>query len=112
NDTFDRKLREAILSIGMTTSGVYTKSQILEMYRNSIPYGQEAYGIDAAATAYFGYQDDPATGETAAQHLDLAQSSMLAGIPQNPNTNNPLLHPQQAHTRQTQVLNAMVTAGY
>ncbi len=112
NETFDRKLREAILSVGMTTSGAYTKSQILEMYLNSIPYGQEAYGIDAAASAYFGYQDDPATGESAAQHLDLAQASMLAGIPQNPNTNNPLLHPQQAHTRQTQVLNAMVTAGY
>ena len=112
NETFDRKLREAILSVGMTTSGAYTKSQILEMYLNSIPYGQEAYGIDAAASAYFGYQDDPATGETAAQRLDLAQASMLAGIPQNPNTNNPLLHPQQARTRQTQVLNAMVTAGY
>ena len=112
NETFDRKLREAILSIGMTTSGVYTKSQILEMYLNSIPYGQEAYGIDAAASAYFGYQDDPATGESAAQHLDLAQASMLAGIPQNPNTNNPLLHPQHAHDRQTQVLNAMVSAGY
>jgi penicillin-binding protein 1A len=112
NDTFDRKLREAILSIGMTTSGVYTKSQILEMYLNSIPYGQEAYGIDAAASAYFGYQDDPTTGESAAQHLDLAQASMLAGIPQNPNTNNPLQHPQHAHDRQSQVLQSMVTAGY
>jgi membrane peptidoglycan carboxypeptidase len=112
NETFDRNLREAILSIGMTTTGVYTQSQILEMYLNSIPYGQEAYGIDAAASAYFGYQDDPATGESAAQHLDLAQASMLAGIPQNPNTNNPLLHPQHARDRQTQVLNAMVTAGY
>jgi membrane peptidoglycan carboxypeptidase len=112
NETFDRKLREAILAIGMTTSGVYSKSQILEMYLNSIPYGQEAYGIDAAATSYFGYQDDPATGESAAQHLDLAQASMLAGIPQNPNTNNPLLHPQHAHDRQTQVLQSMVVAGY
>jgi membrane peptidoglycan carboxypeptidase len=112
NETFDRKLREAILAIGMTSSGAYSKSQILEMYLNSIPYGQEAYGIDAAATAYFGYQDDPATGESAAQRLDLAQASMLAGIPQNPNTNNPLLHPQHARDRQTQVLQAMVGEGY
>jgi membrane peptidoglycan carboxypeptidase len=112
NETFDRKLREAILSVGMTMSGAYSKSQILEMYLNSIPYGQEAYGIDAAASAYFGYQDDPATGESAAQQLDLAQSSMLAGIPQNPNTNNPLLHPQHAHDRQRDVLNSMVVAGY
>ena len=112
NETFDRKLREAILSVGMTMSGAYSKSQILEMYLNSIPYGQEAYGIDAAASAYFGYQDDPVTGESAAQQLDLAQASMLAGIPQNPNTNNPLLHPQHAHDRQKDVLNAMITAGY
>ena len=112
NETFDRKLREAILSIGMTTSGVYSKSQILEMYLNSIPYGQEAYGIDAAASTYFGYQDDPVTGITAAQQLTLAQASMLAGIPQNPNTNNPLLHPQHAHDRQVDVLNSMIAAGY
>ena len=112
NETFDRKLREAILAIGMTSSGTYTKSQILEMYLNSIPYGQEAYGIDAAASAYFGYQDDPVTGMTAAQHLDLAQASMLAGIPQNPNTNNPLLHPQHARDRQTAVLQGMVDEGY
>jgi membrane peptidoglycan carboxypeptidase len=112
NETFDRKLREAILAVGLTTSGAYTKSQILEMYLNSIPYGQEAYGIDAAASAYFGYLDDPVTGESAAQHLDLAQASMLAGIPQNPNTNNPLLHPQHAQDRQKDVLNAMIVAGY
>ena len=112
NETFDRKLREAILAIGMTSSGTYTKSQILEMYLNSIPYGQEAYGIDAAASAYFGYQDDPVTGMTAAQHLSLAQASMLAGIPQNPNTNNPLLHPQHARDRQTAVLQSMVAEGY
>jgi membrane peptidoglycan carboxypeptidase len=112
NENFDRKLREAILAFGMTTQKVYSKSQILQMYLNSIPYGQEAYGLDAAAQTYFGYQDDPATGETAAQHLDLAQASMLAGIPQNPNTNNPLLHFQHAHDRQKAVLDAMIANGY
>lgn len=112
NETFDRKLREAIIAVGMTTTGTYTKRQILEMYLNSIGYGQEAYGIDAAATAYFGYQDDPATGKSAAQQLDLAQASMLAGIPQNPNTNNPLLNPERARARQTLVLQAMVDVGY
>ncbi|MBF6589198.1 MAG: transglycosylase domain-containing protein [Ktedonobacterales bacterium] len=112
NETFDRKVREAILAIGMTTQGVYTKRQIMQIYLNSIPYGQEAYGIDAAAQAYFSYQDDPATGETAAQRLDLAQAAMLSGIPQNPNTNNPLLHPKAAHERQRVVLDSMVTYGY
>jgi membrane peptidoglycan carboxypeptidase len=112
NETFDRKLKEAVLAYGMTTQGVYTKRQILEMYLNTIPYGREAYGINAAARSYFGYSDDPTTGLSAAQRLDLAQASMLAGIPQNPNLNNPLLHPQHARDRQAQVLKAMVDAGY
>src|SRR5215831_6995138 len=101
-----------MLAVGLTTQGVYTKSQILEMYLNSIPYSPTAYGIDAAAQEYFGFQDDPVTGMTAAQHLDLAQASMLAGIPQNPNTNDPLLHPQAARARQAQVLDHMVQYGY
>ena len=110
--TFQRKLDEAILAVGITESGTYTKRQILEMYLNSIPYSPIAYGIDAAAQQYFGYTDDPTTGVTAAQHLDLAQASMLAGIPQNPNQNDPLLHPQAAHARQLDVLHAMVQYGY
>ncbi|MGH2514858.1 MAG: transglycosylase domain-containing protein [Ktedonobacterales bacterium] len=109
---FQRKLNEAILSVGVTETGAYSKSQILQMYLDSIPYSPTAYGIDAAAQEYFGYTDNPATGETAAQHLDLAQASMLAGIPQNPNLNDPLLHPEAAHTRQGDVLKAMVQYGY
>lgn len=109
---FTRKLNEAILSLGMTYQGVYTKREILELYLNSIPYSPTAYGIDAAAHEYFGYEDDPNTGITAAQHLDLAQAAMLAGVPQNPNTNDPLLHPKKAHDRMGEVLHAMVTYGY
>ncbi|MGO8949771.1 MAG: transglycosylase domain-containing protein [Ktedonobacterales bacterium] len=110
--TFTRKLQEAILAIGITENGVYSKAQILQMYLNSIPYSPTAYGIDAAAQEYFGYQDHPNTGETAAQQLDLAQASMLAGIPQNPNTNDPLLNFSQARSRQAVVLNDMVAYGY
>lgn len=109
---FSRKINEAILSLGMTYQGVYTKRQILELYLNSIPYSPTAYGIDAAAQEYFGYQDDPETGITAAQHLDLAQAAMLAGVPQNPNTNDPLVHPEKAHARMGEVLHAMVEYGY
>ncbi len=112
NVTFTRKLNEAILALGMTSDGTFTKSQIIEMYLNSIPYSPTAYGVDAAAQEYFGYQDDPVTGMTAAQHLDLAQAAMLAGVPQNPNSNDPLLHPEAARARQATVLNAMVQYGY
>lgn len=113
--TFTRKIKEAILSLGLTSQGVFTKSQIIEMYLNSIPYGPTAYGIDAAATAYFSYQDDPVTGESAAQHLDLAQASMLAGIPQSPVYNDPLAGSdglQHALNRQQIVLANMVSQGY
>jgi len=112
NVQFTRKLNEAILAVGMTTQGVYSKRQILEMYLNSIPYSPTAYGVDAAAQEYFGYTDDPATGMTAAQHLDLAQAAMLAGVPQNPNVNDPLLNPTRARARMVAVLNAMTTNGY
>jgi membrane peptidoglycan carboxypeptidase len=112
SETFDRKLREAILAVGITETGTYSKSQILEMYLNSVPYGAIPYGIDAAAQFYFGHADDPATGRTAAQQLDLAQASMLAGLPQNPNVNDPLTNFDGAHARQLDVLNAMVIYGY
>ncbi len=113
--TFQRKIQEAILSLGLTAQGTFSKSQIMEMYLNSIPYAPTSYGIDAAATAYFSYTDDPTTGVTAAQHLDLAQASMLAGIPQSPNTNNPLSGPSgfaNARARQHLVLSDMVDQGY
>ena len=112
HETYTRKLKEAILSVGMTETGAYSKQQILQMYLNSIDYGHEAYGIDAAAQIYFGYQDNPQTGVTAAQHLDLAQATILAGIPQNPNTNEPIGHFAAAQQRQKEVLTDMVKYGY
>ncbi len=112
-----RKVGEAILALGITLQGDggysgFSKRQILEMYLNSIPYSPTAYGIEAAAQEYFGYQDNTATGETAAQQLDLAQASILAGVPQNPNTNDPLTHFDAAHARQKLVLQSMVNDGY
>ncbi len=110
--SYDRKIKEIVLATGLTVTGVYTKSQIMNLYLNSIDYGHEAYGIDSAAQVYFGYTDNPATGETAAQHLDLAQASMLAGIPQNPNLNDPITHFATAAARQLYVLQGMVTLGF
>ncbi|HEY7780003.1 MAG TPA: transglycosylase domain-containing protein [Ktedonobacterales bacterium] len=113
--TFTRKIKEAILSLGLTSQGVFTKSQIIQMYLNSIPYGPTTYGIDAAATHYFSYVDDPRTGETAAQHLDLAQASVLAGIPQSPLYNDPLgttADLQHALARQLLVLQSLTDQGY
>jgi membrane peptidoglycan carboxypeptidase len=122
-ETLDRKIKEAILAFGITASGQYSKSQIITMYLNTAPYGPDIYGVDSAAYEYFGYSDDQnaagractgISGKVAAQHLDLAQSSFLAGLPQNPVNYNPLTSSglTQALSRQKQVLDKMVQYGY
>jgi penicillin-binding protein 1A len=106
--TFDRKLREMILALG--TNQQYTKEQILTFYLNTIYYGEQAYGIDAAAHVYFNLPDSPTS--RAASKLDLAQASMLAGLPRAPSQYDPAINLQQALDRQKTVLEQMVVAGY
>lgn len=106
--TIERKLAEAMLTPELNRR--YTKRDIMEMYLNSIYYGEQAYGIDAAATAYFGLEDKP--GRPAARQLSLAQSAMLAGLPQYPYGYDPFQHPHAAFTRFQTVLDAMVSQGY
>jgi len=95
--TIQRKLKEAVLAIELNRQ--YSKNQILEMYLNTIYYGSQTYGIEAAARSYF---------QTNAHDLSLAQASMLAGLPQAPTQYNPLLNFPSAKKRQAQVLEAMV----
>lgn len=102
--TLKRKLQEVALTTDV--NGSYSKRDILTMYLNSIYYGHQAYGIDAAAQVYFGLQDKP--GKPASAQLDLAQSAMLAGIPGSPSLYDPLLHPQAAFNRFATVLEAMI----
>jgi membrane peptidoglycan carboxypeptidase len=95
--TVRRKLREMILALQINQR--YSKAQVLELYLNTIYYGDQSYGIEAAARAYF---------RTSAQDLTLAQASLLAGLPQAPSRYNPLVDPTLARLRQAQVLAAMV----
>jgi membrane peptidoglycan carboxypeptidase len=97
SQTLDRKIKEAILAVQVDHT--YSKRQILEMYLNSVEYGDFARGAQAAAQNYF---------RKHTSQLDLAEASMLAGIPQNPNYNSPLVNPERAKLRQQQVLDAMV----
>ncbi len=106
--TLIRKLEEVVLTPQINSH--YSKRDILEMYLNSIYYGEQAYGIDAAATIYFGLEDRP--GQRASMQLDLAQAAMLAGIPSNPYIYDPLVHPQTAFARFQTVLDLMVTQQY
>jgi membrane peptidoglycan carboxypeptidase len=107
-DTVMRKLQEIILAPSVTR--IYTKQQILSMYLNTIYYGEQAYGADAAAFVYYGLRDTPTM--TAASQLDIAQSAMLAGIPSSPSVYDPFLHPQAALNRMEAVLTQMHLQGY
>ena len=101
--SLDRKARELVLSVQLERQ--YTKDQILEMYLNTIFYGNQSFGVEAASQTYFG---------TSARQLDLAQSAFLAGLPQRPSYLNPFLSEGYVHARDRErdVLNAMVRDGY
>jgi 1A family penicillin-binding protein len=106
--TIVRKLEEIILAPQLNDN--YSKRDILTMYLNSIYYGHQAYGIDAAATVFFGLQDQ--AGRSAAAQLDLAQAAMLAGLPRNPSEYDPAVNFQSATDRFETVLTLMVKQGY
>ncbi len=107
--SFIRKLQEIVLAPQVNNQ--YSKRDILQMYLNSIFYGQQSYGIDAAANIYFGIQDVQG-GQPAASKLDLAQSAMLAGLPNSPDAYSPAQHPKAAINRCQLVLDMMVSQQY
>ena len=101
--TVSRKFRELLLAEEMERR--YTKQQILELYLNTINYGNGAYGAEAAAVTYF---------QVHASDLTWAQASFLAGLPQAPSSYNPFGTPDQqlaAMDRWGQVLDGMVAVG-
>ena len=98
--SLDYKIKEIVL--GNEISIAFTKDQILEMYLNRVFYGNQATGIESAAELYF---------HVDASKLDLAQSAMLAGLPQSPSFYNPVGNEAGARDRQLTVLNAMVANG-
>ncbi|MGH2378923.1 MAG: transglycosylase domain-containing protein [Candidatus Limnocylindria bacterium] len=100
--TLTRKIKEAILALEVTR--LYPKEQILEMYFNQIYYGNQAYGIKAAAATYFGVAD--------LSQLTLGQAALLAGLPQLPSAYDPVQTPEAALARRADVLDAMVENSY
>jgi 1A family penicillin-binding protein len=98
--SYVRKLKELILAVQVETR--YSKDQILEMYLNQVYYGNQAYGVEAAALAYFGKH---------ARDLTLAEASLLAGLVQRPSEYDPVTNPKVALRRQAEVLERMVRNG-
>ncbi|MBI5565674.1 MAG: transglycosylase domain-containing protein [Chloroflexi bacterium] len=96
--TLSRKIREAVLAAEVTRS--YPRDKILEIYVNSINYGNLAYGVEAASRTYFNKD---------AAELTLAEASLLAGIPQSPAVYDPFTPEGKQYTlaRQKSVLRLM-----
>jgi membrane peptidoglycan carboxypeptidase len=101
NDDDWRKPESVLLALKIESR--YSKLQILEAYFNSVYYGRRAFGVGQAASVYFHLP--PA-------RLDLAQSSMVAGLPQSPSFYDPSHNPCAARARQFAVLAQMVHDGY
>jgi len=100
--TFSRKIKEAILSVEMEQK--FSKDEILAMYLNEIPYGSNAYGIEAAAQTFFG---------KSAKDLTLDEAALLASLPNAPTYYSPYgSHLDDLKTRQAMALTKMANLGY
>ena len=95
-----RKVREAYIAIQMEKT--YTKEQILNMYLNTIFYGNGAYGIEAAAITYF---------NKSAADLNLNEAATLVGIPNSPTAFDPFVNYDACKSRRNLVLSRMLEAG-
>lgn len=98
--TWKRKIKEAWYAFKLEVQ--YSKDEILEGYLNTINYGNGIMGIENAALYYF---------NKSAKDLNLAESSMLAGIPKSPDNYSPLNNEENAKQRQKEILQAMVNNG-
>ncbi|MFH2104841.1 MAG: PBP1A family penicillin-binding protein, partial [Parcubacteria group bacterium] len=100
--TYSRKIKELILALEIELK--FSKEEILQMYLNEIPYGSNAYGIEAASQEFF---------NKSAKDLTLAEATLLASLPQRPT----YLSPHGSHTdelkeRQEWVLDRMADDNY
>lgn len=100
--TFSRKIKEAILSFELEQK--FSKDEILGMYLNEIPYGSNAYGIEAATQTFFGKH---------ARELTLDEAALLASLPQAPTRYSPNgSHTELLKSRQEYALSQMAKLGY
>ena len=99
--TYFRKLNEILLALKIEDE--LSKDEILELYLNKIFFGHRAYGVAAAAGAYYGKKLD---------ELDLPQLAMIAGLPQRPSEFNPIANPKRAAARRNHVLRRLREVGY
>jgi len=100
--SYSRKIKEWVLALELERK--YSKDEILGFYLNQIPYGSNAYGIEAAAQTFF---------NKSAKDLGLAESAVLAALPNAPSRLSPYgSHPEELKARQEYILDRMVSIGY
>ncbi|MFC7218095.1 transglycosylase domain-containing protein [Streptomyces polyrhachis] len=99
--TLGRKIRELKLAIQVEQE--LTKKQILENYLNIAFFGEQAYGVEAAAQRYY---------SKPAKDLTVPEAAMLAGVVQSPSRYDPLNDEQEALKRRNTVIDKMVQAKY
>ena len=93
---YSRKIKEMLLA--MQIEQELTKDEILELYLNKIFFGNRAWGVGAAAFAYYG---------KSLEELNLAEITMIAGLPKAPSAYNPIANPARAVIRRNYVLRRM-----
>jgi penicillin-binding protein 1A len=91
------------IGLGIKLSLHYSHEQVLDMYLNSIYYGNGYWGILAASRGYFGLSP---------RRLTWGEASLLAGLPQAPSAYDPVDHLPLARLRQRHVLDQLVANGY
>ena len=100
-DVVSRKVAEIILGFQMEKE--YSKDQILELYINTIYFGDGYYGIKEACEGYLG---------KAPQDMTLYDATMLAGIPNAPSAYAPTVNFEYTCSRQKKVVSSMAEYGY
>jgi penicillin-binding protein 1A len=99
--TFDRKIREILLSLRIESA--YSKEKILELYLNEIYLGLSNYGVAAAALNYF---------DKSVHDLTIAEVAYLAALPKEPSSLNPFRNHDRAVERRNYVIGRMAEDGY
>ncbi|MEK7512604.1 MAG: transglycosylase domain-containing protein [Patescibacteria group bacterium] len=100
--TITRKIKELILAVELESK--YTKDEIFNFYLNQIPYGSNAYGVEAASETYFG---------KSVRDLSLAESATLAALTKAPSFYSPWgTHRDELIARKDRILERMVELGY
>ncbi len=100
--SYSRKIKELILSYKLENK--FSKDDILQMYLNEIPYGSNAYGVEAATKKYFG---------KSVTEINIAEAAILAALPQAPSLYSPYNNNKDTLIgRQHYIIDLMEKQGY